>query len=333
MPLVILAAHEKAVGHEEAYNKVVLQIRLLQREIRVHIAKLLKEGTLQYRAREGDGDAWLFGSPLNKKFLRPLREQGLHWAIKLAEGETDSAFDSILGAKEESCPLLAGVSLQFKIEGEESWRVYQPVGGDRGKFPQRFAQRLVALLPESSQASRRELAASASTDLVAAREEVKYEELSAAAREAWDGHAAVLSTLKLRIGGRLVQLSNKDNLSTRKALCATIGVAAGWKAPTPCRFRFQAGRDACLASSRFRKVPSSYKLQLKHFSGHWVPIPFHVRSKRGNKDSETNVVVEVFDELQKALKPAANAPAADSARLEGVPHFFQPYQQKMWMRL
>ncbi|PWN21502.1 hypothetical protein BCV69DRAFT_298513 [Microstroma glucosiphilum] len=57
-----------------------------------------------------------------------------------------------------------------------------------------------------------------------------------------------------------------------------------------------------------------------------------LRSKRGTKESETDAVVEIFHELQKALKavPAADA-AADLGRQEEIPHFFRPFQQKMRM--
>ncbi|PWN21500.1 hypothetical protein BCV69DRAFT_282224 [Microstroma glucosiphilum] len=44
VPLVILAAQERTEGNHEAYNRIMVQIRLLQREVRKHIGEFVQRG-------------------------------------------------------------------------------------------------------------------------------------------------------------------------------------------------------------------------------------------------------------------------------------------------
>lgn len=126
-PLMILAAFEKVGGNEEAYVRIILQLRIMQRQIRKHLGKLLRGGGLRFVGRE---NVWLFGSPLGEPFIEKMMKKGTRWTIRLIDGKSDPQLDTILAAKEEDSPLFAGLSLRFQVEGESNWVAYQPFGGD-----------------------------------------------------------------------------------------------------------------------------------------------------------------------------------------------------------
>lgn len=131
---------------------LVQDVRLVQTSLKAHLAKRLQCG-LRYKSKAA-GSEWLLGSQLDTQFTDRLRVVGPEWQIRLVEGESDAKFDSILGTNAEERPLFADVSLQFRVVGNEAWRVDQPIGGNRHTMPQRFAGKLFMMLPIASRKRR-----------------------------------------------------------------------------------------------------------------------------------------------------------------------------------
>lgn len=333
VPLMILAAVEKTSGDEQAYNRIMLQVRIMQRQIREHLGKLLRGDGLRFVGRE---NVWLFGSPLGEPFVEKLMKKGVRWTIRLIDGESDPKLDTILAAKEEDRPLFAGLSLQFQVQGESNWVVYQPFGGDRKTFPRRFAERLVALLPVDARTSREERAALKRVQANRAREEIEYDGLSDIAKDAWDGGGVFYPTgLTLRLGEHRVDLVTKEDDAQRdeirRALLASVGVDRDWTAPIRCRFRIQEGGESSFARSRWRKTPSTYKMQLLPFAGEWIVMPFQVRAKTTSMHSPSDIFVEVFEELEQAYRRAqpSNDAALPANPHAGVPAQFRPFRHRI----
>lgn len=318
VPLVVKACTQRAEGNETGCEATPAAVRLLQAEVREHLSQLLMQGRLRYKARDTEASEtstsnWLFGSGIDIKFSRPLEKQGLDWLLRLVDNELEPAKHSIQGVVAGQQPLFAGLALQVKVVGTEEWHLYQPRGGDRKKLPKRFAMRLLTMLPASSREKREAAAAAAIALLESEREKVQYAALSAAAKELWDRHAHVTVGLRMHLAGEVIKITGQGQKSrdeAHAALLRAIGATPNWQAPSPCRFRIEDGGQPSFQDSKHRTVPKQYRAQVQRIAKEWVPLPFLIVGKGGNKRCTTDKLVEVFDQLAASPSAAATAAAA-----------------------
>lgn len=258
-----LAAKHKAASRDHQADLFLRVIKLSQAGIRAHLGSLLSRGELAYRPASRLGGR-IFRAVLNEGFEKALRrDKGKHWFLRLVEGAPNVRTDSILGSDEEDRPLFSGLSLQFRVEGQTDWRVYQPSGGSRGKSPRGFALHLVAFLPPASRERRETAAAAAKAGVTAARAPFAYESLSEMAKMLWDGQATMTTSGQLRIGKLSFRHSRRgDNAPMKKAIVSRIGYDPGERGQIPCRLRGLESR--------------SPKVEIASSSGDWVAFPFRV---------------------------------------------------------
>lgn len=97
-----------------------------------------------------------------------------------------------------------------------------------------------------------------------------------------------------------------------------------------CAWRFK-----LLTSSRFREAPKGYVLELLHADGReWSPLPFKIVAKGGTKPCPTDLLVDLFREIELASVATSTAgtsssttsAAASPPPAASVPPVFRPYQ-------
>lgn len=255
----------------------------------------------------------MLGARLDRCFTTSLPKDT--WVVRLRE---DAETSSILGPVEEERPLFAGVALQFKAEGSsDEWRIYQPVGGSRGQEPRRFAFRLFSYLPATSQQARRAQAATSALTMQQ-RRPGHYDQLSNAAKAAFDGHCYLSRSLRWydgqayygsgEYGLKIVGQTTHQITTARTLLFEAIGVDDDeYQGATPCRFRIREGASS-FEDSPYRPANPRHQIEVLTHQGSWIPLPFKILAKGGTKESPTDQLVRIFEELENQASPSLQVP-------------------------
>lgn len=320
------------------------QVQSARDQLRARANDLLVQGEMKLLPCLQQGaQVWLWGWALPMGLtdrLAAASNVDSLWSLQLSEGTPDARSDLVVGVQEDRRPLYRGVKLYAQVREAfgKSTAAVSPLPvqylASGSPMANGFLDKMFAFLPAESQATRR----AAQTELIARthqlREEYAWDDLSDNAQAALQGQLCIVGGARLKLGDtriRLVAQREQQLHGPEDALYSAcgFGTRASWRLHSkatrccslpsiPCRLDTGPSTSNAFTQNVFCVTPQQWRIWVLTFAGEWTPLPFPVQPKGGAKRTESDDLVDLFEELTQCRK------GAKLARETKVPAIFRP---------